>query len=233
MMRSAVTSPAILKRFSGFNGRKPYPKRIKPFGFLLSATVHPLDRPPLNPKSSGFQLITPYSRDPSEWIRMRWIDAHSGTEYRIRTSGPSNRAGIRIQTHSDVLDRFRNHPESKSADSEGNQADSRTIGLLSRLKIHVFSVSHIGKATNLLEQQEEGVVFTDPQAVFVGGREWEATRSWLDSISIPELSILSGVPERTIRHYRLGDRKSPPEKAEAIVQALVWMLNDTERNGSG
>jgi hypothetical protein len=44
--------------------------------------------------------------------------------------------------------------------------------LLGRLHIHAISITRIGKETNLLEQQEEGVLIADPQAVYRGEGEW-------------------------------------------------------------
>ena len=45
MRRSAVTTPVLLDRFEGLNRKKPYPNRVKPFNFLLSPTVSPLETP--------------------------------------------------------------------------------------------------------------------------------------------------------------------------------------------
>ncbi len=125
-----------------------------------------------------------------------------------------------MQTFDDILDRFRNHPEAKSADSEGNPSDEKTIGLLGRLDVHVLSVCHIGKESNLIEQQEEGVLLSDPQVVYPGGGEWEAIRSQLDRVSISELSRLSGISERRLREYRQGARRPSAKRLEAIAGAL-------------
>ena len=62
-------------------------------------------------------------------------EVHSGTEYRIRTGEPSDRTGIRVQTYGNVLDRFRRHPEAKSAGPDGDPCGPRTIGLLGRLHV--------------------------------------------------------------------------------------------------
>ena len=50
------------------------------------------------------------------------------------------------------------------------QADKATVGLLGRLHTHTISITHIGKESNLLEQQEEGVLDADPQAAILGRR---------------------------------------------------------------
>ena len=123
------------------------------------------DRPA---RLSEFRLIAPYSRNPADWQGSWWIDIHSGRKYRIRTTGETNESTIRVQTIADVIDRFRMHPEAKSAAPDGSPSIRGAKGLLSRLHVRAFHVSHIGKETNLLEQQEEGILLTDPQAVYLG-----------------------------------------------------------------
>ncbi len=160
----------------------------------------------------------------AEWLRSRWTDLHSSEEYRIRSKGHSSPAAIRVQTHRDTLERFRTHPESKSADPDGNPSNERTVGLLRRLPIEPLCIFHIGKETNLIEQQEEGVLLADPQQVYSIAGEWEAIRSELDRVSIPELAERSGVSPRMLRNLRKGDRRPSAKTLEAIAAALVRML---------
>jgi len=116
----------------------------------------------------------------------------------------------------------------KSAGPDGNPSDQWTKGLLGRMHVRVLTVVHIGKEANLLEQQEEGVLLTDPQAVYFGGGEWEAIRPWLDRVSIRKLSRLSGVPERRLREYRQGARRPSAKRLGAIMPHLAQMLDETE-----
>jgi hypothetical protein len=133
-----------------------------------------------------------------------------------------------VQDFEDVLERFRDHPESKSGDVDGNRSDSRTTGLLQRLHLQVLSVLHIGKETNRLEQQEEGVLDADPQAVYRGGGEWEMLQPYLDHVSISELSRRLGVSARRLREYRQGTRRPSAKRLRAIVAALAPMLDEAE-----
>ncbi len=171
LMKSAVTTPDLLRRFERVNRGKPYAAGIKPFNFLLSAHVAPLDRPA---GAKACHLIAPFERDARQWLRQPWIDLHSGRTFRIRTDGPTGPrglTGVRVQTYADVLDRFRRHAERKSVARDGSPADAETVGLLARGDDHVLSVRYIGKETNLIEQQEEGVLLVDPQAVYVDPRD--------------------------------------------------------------
>ena len=100
---------------------------------------------------------------------------------------------IRIQTLSDVIERYRDHPESKSADSRGSPAERWTVGLLARRPITASLLLHIGKETNLLEQQEEGVLEVDPQAIYLSEADHQALRELIARVSIPKLAAASGV----------------------------------------
>jgi hypothetical protein len=225
VMRSSVSTPGLLKRFDRINRKKSYAKQVKPFNFLLSASVDSIEWPAKPSKANGFHLIAPYSRKPLEWLRNLWTDLHSNDEYRIRSKGHSSPASIRVRTFRDVLDRFREHPEAKSADRDGNPSDKKTIGLLQRLPVGLLCVFHIGKETNLIEQQEEGVALADPQAVYLGGGEWEAIRARMEAVPTRKLASLTGINERTLRAYRQGTRPIPAEKVGAIAEALARMLD--------
>ncbi len=225
VMRSSVSTPGLWKRFDRINRKKPYAKQVKPFNFLLSASVDSIEWPAKRSKSNAFHLIAPYSRKPLEWLRIFWTDLHSNDRYRIRSKGHSNPASIRVQTFRDVLDRFREHPEAKSADREGNPSGKKTIGLLRRLPVELFCIFHIGKETNLIEQQEEGILLTDPQAVYSGGGEWKPIRARMADVPIAQLANLSGVSQRMLRYLQNGDRRPSAETIEAIAAALARMLD--------
>lgn len=128
---------------------------------------------------------------------------------------------IRVQTYSKVLARFRNHPEAKSADSKGNPCDWDTIGLLGRRHVQVGLIRQIGKETNLLEQQTEGVLTADPQAVYDLGDEAEFIQRRLQGVSIAEVSRLSGIDARALLKYRAGQHEPRRKVADAILEALV------------
>jgi hypothetical protein len=220
-MRSSVSSPVIHDRFARINRDKPYAKQVKPFNFLLSATVTAHEWPPGAHERGRFHLISPYSSNPSEWLRFDWTDLHSGRGYRVKSHGNSNPAAIRVQTFGDILDRFRVHPESKSAGPDGLPAHEKTVGLLGRLDIRAIAITHIGKESNLLEQQEEGVLIADPQAVYWGKGDLEAVRSLLQRVPIVKLAALSGVSPEMLRKVQQGERRPSAKRLGAITAALA------------
>jgi hypothetical protein len=220
IMRSSVTTPGLLARFDGFNRAKQYPIRVKPFGFLLAATVDPRERPEGLPVTKGFQLIHPYSRNPTDWLKFKWIDLYSRKRYRVRTRGHTRGNVIRVQTFADVIERYRDHPESKSADSSGTPAQRWTVGLLARRPVTASLVLHIGKETNLLEQQQEGVLEIDPQEVYLSEADYQRLQELIGQVSIPKLAAASGVSERMLRYLRDGSRRPSPAVAQAILGAV-------------
>ena len=94
------------------------------------------------------------------------------------------------------------------------------------MNVHVLTVRHIGKETNQVEGQEEGVLLTDPLAVYSAAGEWEAIRPWLDRVSPLELADRSGVSPRMLRNLRQGNGRPSPEKLEALAEALVELLHE-------
>lgn len=228
LMKSAVTTPGMLRRFERINRGKPYAAGIKPFNFLLSAHVAPLNRPA---GAKACHLIAPFERDARQWLRQPWIDLHSGRTFRIRTdepTGPRGLTGVRVQPYADVLDRYRMHPEPKSVGSGGSPSDETTIGLLSWGDDHVLSVRYIGKETNLIEQREEGVLLVDPQAVYVDPGDpagWEAIREWLRRIPATHIAALSGRSASLIRYLGQGQRRPSHATREAVTAAVIRYLN--------
>lgn len=109
-------------------------------------------------------------------------------------------------------------------------ADVVGYRLMGRLDLHALAAAHIGKESNLLEQQEEGILDADPQAEYPGGGEWEALRPWLDDdrVSIRELSVGSGVSERMLRNLRKGDRCPSKKLIQLIASALGELLDEDE-----
>jgi hypothetical protein len=98
------------------------------------------------------------------------------------------------------------------------------VGLLGRRHVQPIAIQLIGKETNLLEQQADGVLIADPQTVYSSASEWERIRLRLGEVSIPELAKRSGVSERMLRYLRDGSRQPSPATAQAILGALGEML---------
>ena len=226
IMRAPVSTPVLLDRFDHINQGKPYSERVKAFNFLMSATVRS-DRWPVGAAAEGgFHPVAPYSSNAAEWMDAEWTDLHSGQVYSLKAEGLTTPVAVRVQTFRDVLDHFRYHEEPKSADAAGNPSGKQTVGLLGRLHVRGEAIRHIGKESNLLEEQQHGVISCDPQTVFSTGGDLEALRAWLRSVPVAEVARLSGVSERMVRAIRNGERDPGAETLAKIEWALSRLSED-------
>ena len=80
----------------------------------------------------------------------------------------------------------------------------------------------------MLEQQEGGILLTDPQAAYWGENDWAAIRSQLDRVSIPKLAELSGVSPEMLRKIRRGERRPSAKTLRAIMATLRQVLDEGE-----
>jgi hypothetical protein len=68
LARATASSQALLHPFATYNAGKEPDARIRPFDFLLGASVAPFGHPPgVDPVR--FHLIARYERDPRKWLR--------------------------------------------------------------------------------------------------------------------------------------------------------------------
>ncbi len=77
--------------------------------------------------------------------------------------------------------------------------------------------------TNLLEQQEKGLLTEDPQQIYSGEDYWETLRSSLSGIRLGDLATITGIDERRLREYRGGKRPRPRRMAR-IAAGIVEYL---------
>jgi hypothetical protein len=156
--RVTISSPAVMRPLAGLNEGRTYGQRLKPFNFLLTCHVRPFGHPSgVDPER--FHLIAPYESDPERWTDIEWIDQYSGKRYHISTKGYHGGQGVaRVKTYGDVFEEYEWHPESKSANANGEPAGKQTIGLLQRRHIIIDHFIYIGRESNQLEDVEGGLV---------------------------------------------------------------------------
>jgi hypothetical protein len=68
----------------------------------------------------------------------------------------------------------------------------------------VLTAAEIGKETNLVEQQEEGLLLVDPQEVYESDDRWGEIQRWLSGQRIDNVAAATGIGERLLRKYRVG-----------------------------
>ena len=219
-----VSSPASMKPLEKLNEGKQYCDKIKPFNFLLTCFVRPLGYPP-DADPEHFHLITPYEKDPRQWLKKDWIDQYSGMPYRITTTEHhGDRQTARVKTYGDVLVEYEYHPESKCADAHGNACSKQTVGLLQRRHIRIDQIKYIGKESNSLEEVDAGLVHSE-QSVYT---EYPDSRrdEWQTKIlpALREISLKklgeTGLSRRTLIDARTGRRRPHPKNRKLLLAIL-------------
>jgi hypothetical protein len=223
--RITVSSPSLLRLFRHLNKDKQYPDQIKPSNFLLTAFVNAFGHPS-GTDPEHFQLVAPWSSDPSQWLKGGWVDRYSGRTFRVRTAGDTGNDGVaRVKTYADVIVEYRVHPESKSLGSDGHLCSRRTLGLLRRRPVSATGVQYIGKESNRLDDREAGLVH-DTDEVVTEYRDprrdsWSAaTLPVLRKIPLNVLISQSGLSERALREIRAG-RSTPHHCNQIALTKLV------------
>lgn len=92
----------------------------------------------------------------------------------------------------------------------------------------MLTVCHIGKESNLIEQREEGVLTTDPQAVYLAEGDLDEIRSQLDRVSMPKPAAMSGVSPEMLGKTRRGERQPSAKTLRAIMEGLARVLDEAE-----
>ena len=156
--RHSISSPALHKLLATLNKGLPYVEQIKPFNFLSIAFVHPLERPPDEPR---LVLIAPYRNDPAKHLEQTWVNRYTGKTYKITTepSQARHRPGLlTVKTYRNVLAEYAMHPEAKSNGPDGEPCSPQTVGMLSRRPFTARTIVHIGKEANRLEEAQAGLL---------------------------------------------------------------------------
>jgi hypothetical protein len=222
--RIAVSSAALLRPFDRYNQGQPGPDAsVRPFNFLLSANLAPLGYPP-DVDPTRFHLIARYERDPSKWLRMRWINRydHSGRTYTI-TTGSTGGGLVRVRSIGEVIDDYRTHTEAKSLGPDGLPCSRSTIGLLRRRPVSASDFVYIGKEANELDAVEEGLIHELGEVMTEYGPvddPWLTTYLRLiQSVPTGRLAELTGLDRKTVQRTKAGVTRPHPNNELRLVEA--------------
>lgn len=145
-----ITSAQDERAFAAYNAARPYAERVRPWGFLMTAHVHPFARLGRGPRV----LVAPREDDPGGRRDAAWFDrADPGGEVlRIRTGDPTFvvPGTVTVQSYGDYFEEFRRHPESKAAGPDGEPCHPWTRGQLGPLEVTVRRLVRIGKEAGRL-----------------------------------------------------------------------------------
>jgi hypothetical protein len=84
--RITISSPPLWRPFRFRNRGCSWAEQIKPFNFLMVATIDPFGYPPgVDP--AKFRLIAAYNDNPDSWASLEWRNIYNpaGPSYRITT----------------------------------------------------------------------------------------------------------------------------------------------------
>lgn len=132
-----------------------------------------------------------------------------GMDSRV-VDGPPFRADLSDSDGSPVRPRGNSRAEfSGRARSASHASGSKERGIQHRKGIH------------LLEEQEEGILFADPQLVYSDPGEWEVIRAQLAGVRLRDLAQATGISERRLRESRQGARVPSGSQAAPLRGDLV------------
>jgi hypothetical protein len=244
--RAPITKPSILALFSRVRGPKadasglpPHTRQVKPFNFMLVAYPETGDittggeaywpeddgssrhRKPIRP-------VAPFESGPHKWAGLPWVDLHTGRPVRLvwRKGEPGMALGaIPVKTYQDVLRQYVTHPEAKAAGPDGEPCGPYTSGELTRLRVHVTGVVHIGKESHDLDDVQAGL--TPAVSTYVHYRdtqaELEELRQVLKSFPRKKLAEMTDLHLRSIKEF-LNTSRVPHRRNLAILVAVAREL---------
>jgi hypothetical protein len=224
LTRYAVTNPAYLRCFNGWNDGKGYPERVNPFNFLLTASEvgsggryyteeeHETGEMDAQRQRKPRRLIAPYSRNPDEWVNGAWYDLRKPdappvhiTTTELTLNGDLDGDGrVLIKDHQAVLDEYEHHVEIKSAMPNGVPCGKYYSGVLARRVVRVSEIQHIGKEANRLEEVDVGLIGIEDDVLITYNRaDRELVRAAYEGASDREIARLVTKESDTLRRLCL------------------------------
>jgi hypothetical protein len=222
-----ISSTALWRPFRLRNRGRSWVDQIKPFNFLMVATIDPFGYPPgIDP--TKFRLIATYNDNPDSWANLEWRNIYDtdGRSYRITTDrdAPAAPDLVVVKSYADVLREYRIHPEYKFNGPDGQPCRRNTRGLLQRRPVELDGpVRLIGKEANNIEEVQAGryaqldeiiTEYVDPD----DDHFHQQVMPLLEHMSAREIARLVGADRRTIGRIRKGEIRTP---GAALRQALT------------
>ncbi len=240
LSRISISSPLLRRPFTIWNLGKPWGEQVKPFNFILVATLDPFGLPK-HATPERFRLIAPYTRNRQDWTRLPWRNMYqpNGPTYRITTNrdDPQSRT-VLVKSYEQVLREYRLHPEHKFDGPDGQRCRYLTRGPAaaasgaSRGTVHL-----IGKEANKLDEVQAGL-HADLADVVV---EYACPNTSvlqrlvlpvLDRYSGRQLDALVGADRRTIDRIRHCKQPRPRLATDLMRLAVQLAKRDLALGGA-
>jgi len=136
------------KGFTTYNARRSYDQQIKPFAFLQAAPVAIVMGKDVLP-------VAPMEFDLAKARRLPWTDFNTGEPVNLDWDGSYHAGTVPVMKLSEYIEKYKRHPESKTADPNGGFAGEETRGLLGRLHFRSWRPAHIGKEIDRLDEDQD------------------------------------------------------------------------------
>jgi hypothetical protein len=180
-------------------------------------------------------LIAPFTKGrPQTWP---WVNRRDEKRYNLYRSDDLNGAFANWKevdptysqyafgiTYGQVLERYVNHPETKSAADDGTVCGAKTRGLLRRRELHLTSIIHIRKEAKLIEEAEHGLLDSWPYALY--GESTDDVTFVLERMRVSEIQRLVGCGERQAKYLHTGQHASRVVNDSRIVSALAAYVSE-------
>jgi hypothetical protein len=218
-----ISTPTLLRPFAERRSEVPYGERIKPMNFVLTVHVARLGGPPGSPR---VHLIAPYTKDAKRWLHMPWTDIYSGRGFGISTAPTMGDQLVQVKCYGDVLREYREHPEAKSAGSDGVPCARETVGLLRRRPVRAVRLRYIGKESNRLEEVDRGLIhdWADVQEIYDDprpGSQWSDVVRMLRHVPRDKLALETGTSARWVQRLR-NDKARPSSEIRATWTRIAF-----------
>ncbi len=146
--RYAATTPALLDWFKFYNWGKPYEKKVRPFGFLLSLQSEKMEQI-AHQDAEAHAWWRKYKSDPTATAPFDVDPAKAAKEAFDRKRRDQKVPERWLKSYADTLSDYHLQPEPKFLDGEIR----RGSGTLRRRHVLVGVVQHIGKESDHYEEQ--------------------------------------------------------------------------------
>lgn len=227
VMSHTVSSPLLLKAFEAFNRKKTFAQQVKPFNFMLAATLDPFGRPLGVPKDASFLLVSPFESNPRRWLMRNWFNVYDGKPYKIATGMHMLSESVAVvRSLGFVADAYPFHPESKRSGPDGVRCGKETEGLLSVRNVRAAGLVCVGKEAHRLEERDLVADLDELQNVFTDPRRSHWNRHALPNLEehrtrdAAGLSEAVGIHDRSVRRIIQGNRGGSKETRTRILSVL-------------
>jgi len=165
----------------------------------------------MNP--SNFSLIMPFSKHRDQWLNTKAFDTHTDQSYSLTLLDPDGRTTrIEVKCYRNIIGAYREHPEAKFVDHDGNPCDQLTRGLLRRSHVIANRHRYIGKETSRHWEQGDDISIVDfccaeySDGKMVGDAE---TRRRIKEIGIRKIARQTGIDRETVALIANGEPVKP------------------------